>query len=337
MKKTGYLEDTPRKSQKAKYENRYSPYCDLIYYDSSVTTGIKLAMLVRKPAKKGYILSATHGWHTSIPDYEPEFTPDTSREYLTIDIDMRGRANSQGYPDCNGLELIDVIDAIEYTKHCYSDFLIDTENVYFEASSGGGGNAFSLATKFPDYFSAITSLCGISDYETWYREDIMGEFRDELDVWIHCTPDDNPMAYAARSSLTGIGNLRTPIFIAHGSTDERCSVEYSRRFVKGVQDAAHGDLVRYFELPGVGTSDHWSNATPEQLVRVTYESEQNRKDHRTPVGLEDSGKLVVAGYLYTKKFIIMLESIDYVGTVEYNLRENLFNVDAPCKYQITIK
>lgn len=153
-----------------------------MYYESSITPNLKLAMRVIKPEKPSYIIAQTHGWHMSMPEFCEMNEP--SGEYLRLQIDMRGRAFSDGAADCNGLELYDIIDACEYAKKHYSKYIIDPEVVYFEAGSGGGGNCYAVISKFPDYFAAATAMCGISDYGMWYDNDRTGEFRDEMDIWI---------------------------------------------------------------------------------------------------------------------------------------------------------
>ena len=89
--------------------NKSSPYADFIYYASSRNPELTLAMRVLKPQKPSYILARTHGWHMSIPPFEPRNEPDESISYLTIDVDMRGRAFSDGNADCNGWELYDIL------------------------------------------------------------------------------------------------------------------------------------------------------------------------------------------------------------------------------------
>lgn len=325
------------KTTKAK-EIQVSPYCDFFYYESTRTPGIMLAARITKPAKPSYILAGTHGWHMSIPKFAPKAEPEPGNEYLRIDVDMRGRAHSDGAPDCNGWELYDVIDAIEYARKHYAAYIIDPEIVYFEAGSGGGGNAMAIVGKFPDYFAAATALCGISDYGLWYDNDEIGEFRDELDVWIGMSPSDNPMAYRSRSGLELVGNLLTPTYLAHGETDIRVPVDHTRLFVDKAAQSGKGSIVRYYELPGVGTRDHWGNATANMMERVKLESEQNRLAHRTPVQLPASGRLTVGGYLFTRHFSIVLDSLDKVAYIDYDLNSGKFDLtcETDCGYTLTV-
>lgn len=323
---TELFEDTVRLTA-CKTEECFSPYCDRLIYHSSVTPGLELAVLVRKPEKPGYLIATTHGWHMSIPEFDPSVPPEKD---LWVHVDMRGRAFSTGSPDCNGLELMDVYDAVELVRRRYAAYLIDPDTVYFEGGSGGGGNAYALAVKFPDYFAAVTAQCGISDYAEWYRRDGDGEFRDEMDVWIGKSPDEAPMAYAAASGACAAGNLSSSLYIAHGETDVRVPVWHARNFVRAAEEAGKGDLVRYRELPGVGTRAHFGNATPGQMELIERESEENRQAHRSPVELPRKGTLMVPGYLVTRHFYVMLDDIGCMGTVDYDIDGGLLRVSAPC-------
>ncbi len=327
--------DAVRGEKTSVYENRYTPWYDLIYYDSSVTPGLKLAMRVDKPKKKGYILASTHGWHMTIPKVNAD-EPQTEEPYLHLHVDMRGRAFSTGKQDCNGLELIDVYDAVRYAQVHYADYLIDPDTVYYEGGSGGGGNGFALAVKFPDLFSAVTALCGISDYGVWYDNDAVGEFKDEMEPWIGCTPEQNRMAYDARSGAKAAGNLMAPLFTAHGETDERVPVWQARNFVTCAEAAGKGDLVSYLELPNVGTQSHWGRATREQLAEVERRSEANRAASRSPLTVPAQGSFTILGYLYTKRFAVLLDDIGCVGKIDYDSAAGRYTVDAPCGYTLRV-
>jgi hypothetical protein len=317
--------------------NLYSPGRDLVYYESSRTPGLRLAMLVTKPEKPSPLLATTHGWHMDIGGFSYLSKPTGS--YLRVAVDMRGRKYSQGKADCNGLELYDVYDAIQYAKVFYREFILNPEVIYFDAGSGGGGNGYALAGKFPDLFAAITALCGISDYAFWYRNDKIGEFRDELDVWIGGSPETNAMAYRSRSGLTLVENLLTPLFTAHGDTDPRVTVDHARRYAARARELGKESLVTYLELPGVGDADHFGKATKEQRESIGRLSEENRQKHAKPIAIPRKGRMIVGGYLVTKQFSVFLDSIDKVATLDYDLDADTFKIhcDVPCQYEVKKK
>ena len=320
--------------QSGKKENLFSPYCDFIYYPSTRTPGITLAMRILKPEKPSYILAATHGWHMSISEFEPMNAP--ASEYLSIEVDMRGRAFSEGSQDCNGWELYDVIDAVEFVKEHYAKYIKDPDTVYFSAGSGGGGNAYALAGKFPDYFAHITALCGISDYGMWYKNDSVGEFRDEMDVWIGQNPSDE--AFASRSGISAVQNLFSPISIVHGKNDIRVPVTHARNYVQKAEQLGKKALVSYLEFETVGGEDHWTGITNEQLSEMEAFCENGRRENRKPINIPEKGTLVVTGYLFTKEFSVVMNDIDRVATVEYDLEKGYFKVDAPeSDYVLNVK
>lgn len=322
------------KQQDDKKHNKYSKYCNLIYYKSSINPELTLAMLVIKPKKPSYILVTTHGWHMSIPEFKGSTKPS---EYLYIIVDMRGRKYSEGKPDCNGYELMDVIDACEYVKKHYSKYLINKEVIYFEGGSGGGGNAYEIANKFPDYFAHITALCGITDYALWYKNDKVGEFQDELKPWIGCTPEEDNEAYASRSAIASISNLRTHLFMAHGETDIRVPCYHARNYFNKIKELGKTSLVNYFELPKTGGPDHWSYITKENEQRIIDKSEEGRKQNRIPVTLEKKGKLIIPGYLVTKYFDVFLKDIGKMATITYDIDKGIYNIDSKVEYTIKIK
>lgn len=319
-------------------QNRYSPYCDFIYYRSSRHPELLLAMRVLKPGKPSRLVVTTHGWHMSIPPFEAMDTP--AGEELVLEVDMRGRAFSDGSPDCNGWELFDVMDAINYARQHYRDWMDDPSLVYFEGGSGGGGNAYAIIAKFPDLFAAATAMCGISDYAVWYEHDAIGEFQDELDIWIGHPPQANPTAYASRSGLALASNLLTPLLVYHGDTDIRVPVEQARMYKERLERLQKSERLEYWELEGVGTREHWGHATAQQLDEMRYRSEQHRIRHAKPIDIPERGRFTIGGYLFTKRFSIVLDSLDQVAEVEYDLSGSQFLVTTPeggpCKYTLEL-
>ena len=326
-------EDAIRAEKTTDRKNQYSPYCDLVYYESSVTPGVMLAMLVRKPNHPTPILATTHGWHMSIPAFVPTDKP---AECLTVRVDMRGRAFSEGKQDCNGYELFDVIDACEYVKKHYAEYVSDPDLVYFEGGSGGGGNAYALAAKFPDYFAAITTMCGPSDYMVWYDNDPIGEFCDDLDIWVGERGEKGSYnaAYASRSGIFGVENLCSPMVIIHGETDERVPSYHARNYMKEVERCGKNDLVTYHELKGIGGFEHWRNATHDDMLYIDRLSKEIRANNQSPINIPRKGKMTVLGYLVTKDFSVFCDNIDGMGEIEYDLDAGIFSVSDNCKLYI---
>lgn len=302
--------------------NQYSRYCDFIFYPSSLDPSLLLGMRILKPEKPSYILAGTHGWHMSIPEFEEYDEPQS--EYLQIQVDMRGRAFSDGEPDCSGYELFDVIDAIEYVKEHYKEYIIDPDVIYFEAGSGGGGNAFAIAGKFPDYFAHVVTMTAMSDYALWYRNDAVGEFRDELDVWIGDI--SNQMAYDSRSGITVVENLCAPMAIIHGDGDIRVPEYHSAIYIDRANVFGKRELLTYMKLHGVGGVDHFTNITPEGMKAVHRFCDAERKKHMSPIRIPRKGSMVIGGYLVTKEFSVMLNDKNKVARIDYDLDAKQFNI-----------
>jgi pimeloyl-ACP methyl ester carboxylesterase len=289
---------------------------DFIQITSSITDCVKVAVVVYKPDKPSPILLTTHGWHGSVRPPAVE-SKNPHPDFLTIQVDMRGRQYSTGKADCNGLELVDLYDAYGYAVERYSSFVMDKNQVYYLGSSGGGGNGYAIIGKFPDLLCSAVIGCGISDYADWYKKDTIGEFRDEMLPWIGVTPDQNMEAYQSRSGITTVENILTPVYIIHGETDIRVPVSHARNFYnKAVQ---LNKQVKYLELKKVGTRSHWGNITEEQLAQKNEVTIQGLKS-RKPPELPSKGRLIVAGYIVTKHFSVFLDSIDSVGIIKYNIK-----------------
>ena len=324
------FEDTIR-AEKAKTAEKFAPYCDLRLVRSSITPAVTFAVKIYKPEKPSYLVATTHGWHMSI-DANVEYDKPQS-PYLLVEVDMRGRAYSTGTPDCNGLELYDVYDAIRFALQEYKEYLLDEKLIYFEGGSGGGGNALAIAVKFPDLFSAVNAMCPISDYYEWYQTDCeLGEFRDEMDVWICPAPENNREAYNSRSGLALMPNLLTSVQICHGTTDIRVPFSLTALYQK--RASALNKPVLVYAMEGVGTREHFGNITPEQYAEMERVCRENISLHRTPISIPRKGSFIVGGYLVTKEFSVFLPSLDKVVTIDYDLDRREITAREPSELEI---
>ena len=316
-------EDTIR-AVKAKTEEKFSTYCDLRLIRSTITPSVIFAVKIYKPVAPSYLVATTHGWHMSIDtnvDYETPQSP-----YLLVEVDMRGRAYSTGTPDCNGLELYDVYDAIQFVLKEYKQHLLSEDLLYFEGGSGGGGNALAIAGKFPDLFAAVNAMCPISDYCEWYKtDDKLGEFRDEMDAWICPNPEENREAYDSRGGLTLLPNLLTSIQICHGTTDIRVPFSLTKLYLDCAK--ALQKNVKVYAMEGVGTREHFGNITNEQLATMEQVCRENIAKNRTPPKLARKGSFVVGGYLTTKAFTVFLPTLDNVATIHYDIDKKEITCD----------
>ncbi|NHN34243.1 alpha/beta hydrolase family protein [Paenibacillus agricola] len=329
-------EDAERLTKNTPFEEFISPYQDLRYYASSVTPGLRLAANIIKPEQPASILIQLHGWHMSMPKPEKREVPLPGAPYLVVQIDMRGRAFSEGNADCNGLELIDIYDAVQFVRSQYAGLIADPAIIHLEGGSGGGGNVLAAVNKFPDFFASAVGLYGISDYAEWYKQDQKGEFRDDMDIWIGYPPEANEEGFKARSGLYLLDNLQVPLYIAHGDGDIRVPVQHSRQFIEKAEQRNKTHLLRYTELTGVGGWGHLDHITDDQRNLIRQEGERQRLEHSVPISIPEAGRLWVGGYLYTKPFQVHLESIDQLAILDYDQETGIMNLTArkPYAYRI---
>lgn len=294
-----------------------SEHVDFIKVSSSRTPGVYTAAVIYKPDKPSAIIVTTHGWHMSVMQpFSDSSNPHPG--YLTVQVDMRGRAYSTGNADCNGLELFDIYDVIEYVKKEYASYIVEPGVMHYVGGSGGGGNGYAIIAKFPDLFHSAVVQCGISDYAKWYTEDIVGEFRDELDIWVGCSPSESPEAYNSRSGIALISNVITPLLIQHGDCDIRVPVSHARDYYRVSKD--NNKNVSYTEFKNVGGKDHWDNLTGAMRSERDRECYAHLESYsKSKPSLPVRGKMLVGGYLVTNHFSVFMDKIDQLGEIEYDL------------------
>ena len=161
-------------------------------------------------------------------------------------------------------------------------------------------------------------MCPISDYYEWYKTgDELGEFRDEMDVWICPDPENNREAYHSRSGLALLPNLLTSLQICHGTTDIRVPFCLTELYMARAKEL--DKPVQVYAMKGVGTREHFGNILPEQFETMERVCRENISTHRQPISIPRKGSFVVGGYLVTKHFTVFLPSLDKVVTIDYDL------------------
>ena len=305
-----------------------------LQYPSSLDPELKLFADFDIPEQKGYLHLNFHGWHGCVKNKHRDNVQavrGNDTPWFFIRPEMRGRGDSTGKPDCNGFELQDAIDAVKFARKKFADKILEPEKVFLSGGSGGGGNVLAILGKFPDFFCRAHADCGIYDYAAWYRGDAVGEFRDEMEGegWIGGNPDTRPEAYQSRSGITTVRNLQTPLILFHGENDLRVPAAQARCLMDEVHKQNKHALVSYFELPGCGGKDHWSNISPELKAFREQTAAAFMALPSPVIQMPRSGCLTVAGFLKTRDFEVRLDSVDQVAELRYDLDRNVLELSKP--------
>ncbi len=262
--------------------------------------------------------------------------------FFAVAVGMRGRNGASGIPDVSGRELHDVYDLVNCVKREFAG-VVDADNVHCSGYSGGGGNVFGLAAKFPDTFRNLAAHFGIADYG--YDPDI-GWWHTHptrqatLKRWIGYTPEENPGAYMSRAHQLGIGRnlLGGKLWIFHDSQDASVPVSHSDCVAAKMDSASNSNYflsitdvdgkVRWLhnsphaDAPARHTRDYWgasilNNAVPSWIV-------------------PKKGDMLVQGYLVTKRFQVWLgNGQEHVAELTYDIEAGNYTL-SPLTGQVEV-
>jgi hypothetical protein len=94
-----------------------APLREYLEYPSSVEPSLRLFARFECAAPTGVMLVSMHGWHGGVKRPTNDTVADPlAKHYFVISPEMRGRGDATGQPDCNGWELQDVVDAVEFAR-----------------------------------------------------------------------------------------------------------------------------------------------------------------------------------------------------------------------------
>jgi len=303
-----------------------------VKYASSEDPGLELYYAcIKTRARPKPICAYLHGWHGNRYHLDRDFASNEAMldRYFMLTPDMRGRGStgkegwwgtpnpklkgkegyvSGGAPDVSGWEINDIIDAIEHAKATYPEHVL-TDPVYVIGNSGGGGNTMAIVGKFPDYFAAAYADCGMCDYGKWAE---LTSWRGSIEGWVGCKLAEKPDAFRSRGGLTTVKNRLTPIWLSHGDADRSVPIILSKLYVDA--NARLGRPVPFKVVEGGRHSAGWGDW--DAVIKFNDR-------HPSPPVLADRGAFVVAGYLKTRRFQVILPSIDSIAQCEYDLAEGL--------------
>ncbi|WP_125264241.1 alpha/beta hydrolase family protein [Streptomyces alboflavus] len=193
-----------------------------------------------------------HGgpWFRDAHGYEPRVQLLANRGYAVLQVNMRG---SSGYGKAFTRAAIgefagrmhdDLVDAVDWAvKQGYAD----PDRVAICGASYGGYSALVGVTFTPDVFAAAVDLCGISDLANFIRT--LPDFaRPQIgnNFLTYVGDPDIPEQEAdmlARSPITKVDQVRTPLMVVQGANDVRVVQEESDLMVAALR--ARGVEVEY--------------------------------------------------------------------------------------------
>lgn len=281
------------------------------------------------------IVILMHGYTQDSKSMTAEIMNDMAEYgFFVCAVGMRGRDGATGSVDVSGRELYDIIDAVEYVKTTFSN-VVNTNQIHVAGYSGGGGNAFGLAAKFPDYFNTLISHFGISDYgydtvNSWWATN--PSRRASLEEWIGFNPTNNLGAYYSRAHQYGIGkNFKEGfLWMFHDSEDTNVPPIQSQ-ITKEQMDI--NNLTNYFlSITKPGDNPRWIHASPNlnEPVRFTrdYWGPPILAQTYPQWSVGETGEMLIQGYLKTKRFEIWLgNGQEHVADLTYDTTADSYTIN----------
>lgn len=272
-------------------------------------------------------------------------TTNVNNGFFSIQPYKRGTGNygftSGGSCDDSGRESYDFIDAIEYVKSNYSSY-IDTNSINLVGYSGGGGNAYGVVSKFPDYFNTVSIFFGMSDYgyddtNSWFVNGA-SEAQQYLMMSRICNAGDlNRTAYRnqyrARYYVPcAINNKYSETKLFYDNEEVVCPF-INASLYKGVADANGQTNIHYEISYATSPFTRWLHQMSDYAENI-YQQDILTGNFKQPV-LDSTGTIIIAGYVKTKDFMIMMDSgTANAGSLEYNIGEDGLNLSTAKTFSI---
>jgi putative tributyrin esterase len=148
----------------------------------------------------------------------------------------------------------------------FTDFKIDTNNIFITGLSMGGHGAVTLHLKYPNFFKASASTSGILDLthfpEKWGMKNIFGDIHNNYDTWI-----EHSAYYLLKDDCK---NIR--LHIDCGTED--FAYEVNKNFSDRAQKL---DInLKFVSGPGNHSHEYWKSSIPAHFI--FFKEMVNKKD-----------------------------------------------------------
>ena len=277
------------------------------YHSSVDGTGPLYADIAFIPdGKLKPLLVVMHGYHNPRQAVALDVQQLAALGVVALAPDMRGQGDSAGRFDSGAVEIHDIVDAISHAVSAYKG-VVDPDNINLVGYSGGGANALSVATKFPDLLRVAVSFFGISDYALWYETKGRPDCSEIMVRTVGGTPDEVPARYEARNTLLAAGNNGlTRIHLFWDAEETGCPPILDTEFIAASRAAGHDNLVIHETQPGDAV--RWIHNYRAHELQLQHGDAlfvpEILAGTTPPPKLPPKGELVAAGYVVTKAFSV---------------------------------
>ena len=297
----------------------------------------------RKDAADLPIVLLMHGWDGTAEAYtDVGLARIAEYGFFVASVGMRGRNGADGARDVSGREIYDIYDALLYIRSRFSAYVSPTKAIMFGVS-GGGGNVLAAACKFPDIFSCLVDMYGMSDYgrdgtNGWYFNNSNPQYETDMEAGIGGAPAAVPNSYYARDATAAITNYTGgELVLFHDESDGTVPVVHTTRITGAMDEAG---LTNYTaNISNAGSEVRWSHGHDvDGAVGLASE------DIWVPPALSTaawtipaSGTVTVIGYIVTKRFTVWLnDGVTDAATVAYNTATDTYTVTPLTTAPITV-
>jgi dipeptidyl aminopeptidase/acylaminoacyl peptidase len=223
------------------------------------------AMLTRPTGAPPYPLVAlVHGgpeW-AEPDDLDPWLQALVDTGYAVVRVDYRGSTGStvawRTALHGGNIGLPEVEDVVAAVDHLVAEGIADPARLAVEGWSWGGYVAALAIGRHPATFAAAIAGVPVCDLVLCHEDCSPAQQAYDVAV-MGGTPEQLPAQYAARSPVSYVDRVRTPVLLIAGEHDSACPIRQVRHYADQLR--SRGGVVELFEYPG----GHHTNALAERL------------------------------------------------------------------------